>query len=226
MSAGGHNFVGEVLSAGRDGTFSVSRRDGAVIRRLTASRLLWRDLSLVYLLPSPASSAVLVCGFFHRPPTPASVFIVPSGGDQGSAEAPAAATIVARRAPPPTSISQGGDSAVSTAPAVSAPSGQGSAAAPAAAADVARRAPPPTSTLQGEDSAVITDPVVSVSSPPGNLAPQNTLPPSGRISTRTRQRTAAAAGSAPPAVDYGFGPGGAPRPSTRHVITPPRAPRS
>ena len=34
------------------------------------------------------------------------------------------------------------------------------------------------------------------------------LPPTGRISTRTRRRTAAAAGAAQPAVDYGFGPAG------------------
>ena len=42
----------------------------------------------------------------------ASVFVVPPGGDQGSAEAPAAATIVAQRAPPPTSTLQEGDPAV------------------------------------------------------------------------------------------------------------------
>ena len=52
------------------------------------------------------------------------------------------------------------------------------------------------------------------------------MPPSGRISTRTRRRTAAAAGAAPPAVDYGFGPGGARRPSARRVSIPPRVPRS
>ena len=33
MSAGGPNFAGETLSAGRDGDFSVSRRDGRVIVR-------------------------------------------------------------------------------------------------------------------------------------------------------------------------------------------------
>ena len=48
---------------------------------------------------------------------------------------------------------------------------------------------------------------------------------SDRISTRTRRRSATAAYNAPPAVDYGFGPGGAPRPSSRRVITPPRVPR-
>ena len=33
VSAGGHNFAGEILSAGRDGNFSVSRRDGTVMVR-------------------------------------------------------------------------------------------------------------------------------------------------------------------------------------------------
>ena len=112
-----------------------------------------------------------------------SVLVVPTGGDQGSAEAPAAATIVAQRAPLPTS------------------------------------------TLQEEDSAVITDPAASAPLLPDNPAPPSVLPPSGRISTRTRRQTAAAAGIAPPAVKYGFGPGGAPRPSVRRAITPPRAPR-
>ena len=49
-------------------------------------------------------------------------------------------------------------------------------------------------------------------------------PPSDRISAWTRRRTATA-GAPPPAVDYGFGPGGAPRPSSRRAITPPRVPR-
>ena len=110
-------------------------------------------------------------------------FVVPSGGDQGSAEASAAATVIARS----TLL--------------------------------------PTSTLQGEDSAVISDPAASAPSPPGNPAPLDVLPPLGRISTRTRRRTAAAAGTAPPVVDYGFGPGGAPGPSVRRAITPPRVPR-
>ena len=51
-------------------------------------------------------------------------------------------------------------------------------------------------------------------------------PSSDRISTRTRRRTAIAARAAPPAVDYGFGPGGAPRPYARRANTPPRVPRS
>ena len=48
---------------------------------------------------------------------------------------------------------------------------------------------------------------------------------SDRISTRTRRRSATGAGKAPPAVDYGFGPGGAPRSSSRRVTTPSRVPR-
>ena len=46
-----------------------------------------------------------------------------------------------------------------------------------------------------------------------------------RISTRTHRCTATAASAAPPAIDYGFGPGGAPRPSARRANTPPRVPR-
>ena len=51
------------------------------------------------------------------------------------------------------------------------------------------------------------------------------MPLSGHISTRVRRRTTAAAGTAPPAVDFGFRSGGAPRPSVRRAIPPPRAPR-
>ena len=72
---------------------------------------------------------------------------------------------------------------------------------------------------------MIPDPAASASPPPGNPAPLSVLTPSGRTSTQTRRRTAAAAGTTPPASDYGFGPGGAPRPSARHAITPPRVPR-
>ena len=50
-------------------------------------------------------------------------------------------------------------------------------------------------------------------------------PFSDRISTRTRRRSATAAGKAPPAVDYGVGPGAPPRPSSRRLTTPPRARR-
>ena len=50
-------------------------------------------------------------------------------------------------------------------------------------------------------------------------------PSSDLIFTRTRPGTATAAGAALPAVDYGFGPGGAPRPSARRANNPPRIPR-
>ena len=75
--------------------------------------------------------------------------------------------------------------------------------------------------LQGEYAAVITDPAASAPSPPGNPAPLNVLPPSGRISSRTRRRTAAAAGTTPPADDYDFGLRGASRPSVQRAIAPP-----
>ena len=69
---------------------------------------------------------------------------------------------------------------------------------------------------------------------PPDLPPRGPTPPSeasvalrptGRISTRTRRRTAAAAGAAQPAVDYGFGPGGVPRTPSSRVDPPPRVPR-
>ena len=46
------------------------------------------------------------------------------------------------------------------------------------------------------------------------------------VSTRTRRHSATAAGKAPRAVDYGFGPCGAPSTSSRRVTTPPQVPRS
>ena len=98
----------------------------------------------------------------------------------------------------------------------------GSVEAPAAAMTVAQHAPSPSSTSRGADSAAITDLAASTPSPSGDPAPPTALPPSGRISTRTRRRTAAAAGAEPSAVDYGYGPGGAPRPSARRITTPPR----
>ena len=145
---------------------------------------------------------------------------------QGSAAAPATVTTAAQGVPPRTSALQGEDYSASITPAASALSDQGSAAAPAAATNVAQGVSPPTSTLQRNDSAVITDPVMSAPSSPGNLAPLNTLPPPGHISTRTPRRTAADAGSAPPAVDYGFGPGGASRqfnPACYHPAASPTA---
>ena len=45
------------------------------------------------------------------------------------------------------------------------------------------------------------------------------------LTTRARRRTAAATGAAPPAVNNDFGPGGPPRPSARHAVTPPRSSR-
>ena len=104
--------------------------------------------------------------------------------------------------------------------------GTGSAEVPAAATSVAQHAPPTSSTSQGADSAEITDPAASAPLPQGDPAPPTALPPSGRISTRTRRRTAAAAGAEPPAADYGFGPAVAPRPSARRTITSPQVPRS
>ena len=66
------------------------------------------------------------------------------------------------------------------------------------------------------------DPAASAPSPHGDPAPTTALPSSGSISTRTRRRTAAAAGAEPPAVDNGFGLGGAPRPPARRANTPAR----
>ena len=104
--------------------------------------------------------------------------------------------------------------------------GTGSAEAPAAATSVAQHTPSTSSTSQGADSAKITDPAASAPSPQGYPAPPTALPPSGRISTRTRGRTSAAAGTEPPAVDYGLGPGGAPRPirlTSHHPAASPTA---
>ena len=72
----------------------------------------------------------------------APVFVVHNGGNQGSAEKPAAATFVAQRALSSTNTLHGEEFAVSTAPAVSVFSVQGSAEALAAATIVAQRVPP------------------------------------------------------------------------------------
>ena len=85
--------------------------------------------------------------------------------------------------------------------------GTDSAEAPAAATIVAQRTHFSRSATQGSDSVVTTDLTVSAAASPGSLAPPTVKPPSNRISTRTRRRTAPAAGNAPPAVDYGFGAG-------------------
>ena len=72
------------------------------------------------------------------------------------------------------------------------------------------------------DSVETAGPTASAPASPGSPAPPTVKPFSDRISTRTRRCTATAAGNAPLAVDYGFGPGGAPRPSARWGDTPPR----
>ena len=99
--------------------------------------------------------------------------------------------------------------------------GTGSAEAPTAATTVAQPTPSRSST-QGTDSVDGTGPIAFTSASPGSTAPQTAKLSSDRISTRTRRRTATAPGIAPPAVDYGFGPGGAPPPSARRANTPPR----
>ena len=99
-----------------------------------------------------------------------------------------------------------------------------SAEAPAATTSVAQPTPSRIS-VQGTDSVEPVGPTASVPISPGSPVPQTMTQSSDRISTRTRRRSATAAGKAPPAVDYGFGPRGAPRPSSRRVTTPPRVPR-
>ena len=99
--------------------------------------------------------------------------------------------------------------------------GAGSAEAPAAAAAVVTPTPSRSPT-QGADSVETTGTTASAPASPGVPAPPTVKPSPDRISTRTRRCTATAAGTAPPAIDYGFGPVGAPRPSARRVNTPPR----
>ena len=87
--------------------------------------------------------------------------------------------------------------------------GTGSAEAPPAVTAVAQ----PTLSrgrTQGTDSVETTDTTASAPASPVSPAPPMVKPCSDRISTRTRRRTATAAGTAAPAVDYGFGSGGAP----------------
>ena len=91
------------------------------------------------------------------------------------------------------------------------------------------RRPSPSRLLQGVlhrglTRSTPTGPTASTHASPGSPAAPTVKPSSDRIFTRTRQRTTAA-GAAPPAVDYGCGPGGAPRPSARRANTPPRFPR-
>ena len=99
-----------------------------------------------------------------------------------------------------------------------------SAEAPAAMTSVAQP-PPSRSSVQGTYPVEPTGPTAPVPTSPRSPAPQTMTPFSGRISTRTRRRSATAAGKAPPAVDNCFGPGGVLRPSSRRVTTPPRARR-
>ena len=134
----------------------------------------------------------------------------------------AAVTTVDRR-PGRGDIFPAAETAFASVFAVPSEGGTGSPEDPATATAVAQRAPFPTSTLQGD--AAIIDPAASAPSPSGDPKPLTALPPSGRISTRTRRRPAASAGAAPPPVDYGVGPGGAPRPSARRTNNPPRVPR-
>ena len=97
--------------------------------------------------------------------------------------------------------------------------------APAATASVAQ----PTrfrSSVQETDPVEPTGPTAPVPTSPGSPPPQTMTPFSDRISTRTRRRSATAAGKAPPAVDYGFGPSWALQPSSRRVTTRPRARRT
>ena len=99
-----------------------------------------------------------------------------------------------------------------------------SAKASAATTSVAQPTPS-RSSVQETDPVEPTGPTAPVSASPGSPAPQMMTPFSDRISTRTRRRAATAGGKTPPAVDYSFGPGGGPRPSSRRVTTPPRARR-
>ena len=117
------------------------------------------------------------------------------------------------------------DTAFASVFAVPSEGGTGSAEGPAAATSFARHAPPSSNISQGANPAAITDPAASAPSPRGDPALPTALPLSGRISTRACQGTVTTAGTEPPAVGYGFGPGGVPRPSVRRANTPPRFPR-
>ena len=99
-----------------------------------------------------------------------------------------------------------------------------SAEAPAATISVAQPTPS-RSSVQRVEPVSPTGPTAPVSTSPGSPAPQTMAPVSDRFSAETRRRSSTGAGKAPPAVDYGFGPGGVPRTSSRRVTTPPRARR-
>ena len=80
------------------------------------------------------------------------------------------------------------------------------------------------SPTQGTDAVETTGPTTSAPASSGSPMPPTVKPSWDRISTRTCRRTATAARAAPPDVDYGFGPGGAPRPFARRANTRPRVP--
>ena len=98
---------------------------------------------------------------------------------------------------------------------------EGSAEAPATTTSVAELTPL-RSPVQGTDSVEPADPTAFVSTSLASPTPQMMTQFSDHISTLMRRRSATAAGKAPPAVDYGFRPGGPPRPSFRRPIAPPR----
>ena len=101
---------------------------------------------------------------------------------------------------------------------------EGSAESRAATTSVVQPTPS-RSSVQGTDSVEPAVPTAPVSNSPGSPAPQTMTQSPDRISTRTRRRSATASGKASPAVDYSFRLGGAPRPSSRRVTTPPRVRR-
>ena len=103
--------------------------------------------------------------------------------------------------------------------------GTGSAEAPAAATIVAHSAPFSRSSTKGTDSVVTTGPTLSAPVSPDSSAPPTAKLPSDRISNQTHRRTPTAAGNEPPAVDYIFGPSGAPRPAVLRANTPRRVAR-
>ena len=93
---------------------------------------------------------------------------------------------------------------------------QGLRRSPAATTSVVQL-PPSRSSVHGTASVEPTGPIASASTSPGFPAPQTMTHSLDRISTRTRRRSATAAGKARPAVDYGCGSGRPPRPSSRRV---------
>ena len=102
---------------------------------------------------------------------------------------------------------------------------EGSARASATTTSVVQPTPS-RSSVQETDLVKPADPTASVSNSPGFPASQTMTQYSDRVYTWMRRRSTTAAGNVSPAVDYGFGPGGAPRPSFSRVTTPPRASRS